>query len=246
MPAPPPGEFAHPSPNRMRLGNVKIAGTGRASVRISDRGESSFIPLNSAEVGEQTFHLGRRVPIPACPGLLDPRPEGPGRLLDLVRLQVRLPELLVGGDLILGMIGDQREQPVPALLDIPLAKALDGQPIAEECVGRIIGEALFQLQPTRRLRGHRAASPLHHPRPSNFEDAIQPTRPLHMLSSVADRHRQDQHHRHVPMGSALIERSSTSVHIRCHGAISERCRASPIVTRACNRPRSADQMALVR
>ena len=67
---------------------------------------------------------------------------------------VRLAELLVGRDLVLGVVGDQGQQPLAALLDVPLAQALHGQAVAEERVGRVLGQALLQLHPSRRFLGH--------------------------------------------------------------------------------------------
>ena len=69
--------------------------------------------------------------------------------VDLTGLGVRLAELLVSGHLIVGMIGDQGPEPVAALLDVPLAQALNRQAVTEKRVGRILGQALFQHQPPR-------------------------------------------------------------------------------------------------
>ena len=70
-------------------------------------------------------------------------------LVSLARLEVGLSELLIGRDLVVGMVGDQGEQPASPLRDIPLAQALQRQAVAEERVARILGEALFQLQAAR-------------------------------------------------------------------------------------------------
>ena len=77
-----------------------------------------------------------------------PAQRGSG-LLSLACLEVGLPELLIGRDLVVGMVGNQGEQSASPLRDIPLAQALQRQAVAEERVARILGEALFQLQAAR-------------------------------------------------------------------------------------------------
>ena len=81
-------------------------------MRVSDRAIVSHARSDSAEVGEQPVHLGRRVPVAAGARALRSPSKTPSCPIDLLRLEVRLAELLVGGDLILGMIGDQRERRV--------------------------------------------------------------------------------------------------------------------------------------
>ena len=158
-PAPRPGGRA-PSPKRMRLGNVKIAGTGRASRRIGSRGRIvvSF-RLDFAELREQALHLGRRVPVAPGPGLRDPRPEGPGasspRRPGTTGRAADRPRP--------GRPGGRRSgpgaAPGPRRRRRRAGTAWPGR--SQEGVGRVLGQALFQLHPARRFLGHHAP-PRHH------------------------------------------------------------------------------------
>ena len=91
-------------------------------------------------------------------GLVDPRPQGLDRDAVSLRLQVRLAELLVGRDLIVGMVGDQAAEPLRPSSTSPSREALDRQPVTEERVGRILGEALLEHHASSRLLRHSATS----------------------------------------------------------------------------------------
>ncbi len=61
-------------------------------------------------------------------------------------LDVRLAKLLIGRDLVFRVVVDQGLEPALPFIGITLAQALDRQSVAEEGVGRVLGEALLELQ----------------------------------------------------------------------------------------------------
>ena len=93
--------------------------------------------------GDQLFHLRRRMPVAGGLGLRNPDLEDRKGGVGLAGIRVGLAQLLVSGDLAVGIIGDQRLEPLPPFLDVPVPQALEGQAVAKERVIGILGQALL-------------------------------------------------------------------------------------------------------
>src|SRR4051794_16234709 len=107
------------------------------------------------------------------------------------------------------MVGDQRQQAAATLLDVPLAEALDRQPVAEERVGRVVGEAALQQRATGGPLGHESLGRSRRRGKPNFpEQSTQATYHPRRLSTEAllraRRVSRTINSRHCPAGKAVV------------------------------------------
>ena len=82
----------------------------------------------SVQRGQQSLHLTRGVQVAPCAGSPDSNPESFNRSFRFAPLGIRLAELLVGSDLVVGVISDQRHQSLTAFGDVAILKHCIARP----------------------------------------------------------------------------------------------------------------------